>query len=135
MSDKEAKLYYSIADASLQLSLPKYVIRFWEAKFYQISPMKRAGGRRYFRPEDMKILLLIKTLLYKHGLTIKGVQNLLKGKTISHLLNDMYNDMLEKNILSSSNIDDNSDSLPNNYSLSAIKDILVELISIRKQIN
>lgn len=131
MSEEEAKLYYSIADASLKLKLPKYVIRFWEAKFHQISPMKRAGGRRFFRPDDIKLLLLIKTLLYKNGLTIKGAQTILKGKSKESLINDMYSGMLEKKIIYNSANNCNSKST----TILAIKEILIELKSIRKLLN
>jgi DNA-binding transcriptional MerR regulator len=58
--------------------LPQHVLRFWESKFQQIKPLKRGGGRRYYRPEDVKIIHDIKELLYNQGFTIRGVQKLLR---------------------------------------------------------
>mgnify|MGYP002016154079 FL=1 len=60
------------------MDLPQHVLRFWETKFTQIRPMKRGGGRRYYRPDDIKLLRRIRDLLYSDGYTIKGVQKLLK---------------------------------------------------------
>ncbi len=61
-----------------EINVPQHVLRFWETKFSQIRPLKRGGGRRYYRPEDVALLKRIRTLLYTDGLTIKGVQKLLR---------------------------------------------------------
>jgi DNA-binding transcriptional MerR regulator len=63
----------------LDLDVPQHVLRFWESKFTQLRPLKRGGGRRYYRPEDVDLLRRIHSLLYREGYTIKGVQRLLKS--------------------------------------------------------
>ena len=68
------------------LDVPQHVLRFWESKFTQVKPLKRAGGRRYYRPEDMLLLQRIRDLLYSEGYTIKGVQKLLREKGVKSLL-------------------------------------------------
>tara|TARA_R110002110_G_scaffold184524_7_gene391278 strand:- start:40 stop:468 length:429 start_codon:yes stop_codon:yes gene_type:complete len=70
--------FRTISEVAAELDLPQHVLRFWETKFTQVRPMKRAGGRRYYRPEDMLLLSKIRKLLYDDGYTIKGVQKLLK---------------------------------------------------------
>jgi DNA-binding transcriptional MerR regulator len=78
--DKNADAFRIISEAAEELRLPQHVLRFWETRFTQIRPMKRAGGRRYYRPEDMDLLRAIRHLLYDEGYTIKGVQRLLKER-------------------------------------------------------
>ncbi len=75
---KSASAFRTISEVSKELGLPQHVLRFWESKFSQIKPMKRGGGRRYYRPEDLDLLRSIRDLLYEEGYTIKGVQKLLK---------------------------------------------------------
>ncbi|MGE4352039.1 MAG: MerR family transcriptional regulator [Bdellovibrionales bacterium] len=75
---KAATAFRTISEVANNLEVPQHVLRFWESKFQQIRPLKRAGGRRYYRPEDVKLLSNIKELLYTQGLTIRGVQKLLK---------------------------------------------------------
>jgi DNA-binding transcriptional MerR regulator len=65
--------------------VPQHVLRFWETRFNQIKPMKRAGGRRYYRPADIELLKGIRSLLYKEGYTIRGVQKILKEDGASHV--------------------------------------------------
>jgi len=76
--NKSASAYRTISEAADELAVPQHVLRFWETKFSQIRPMKRSGGRRFYRPEDIAVLQTIKHLLYDQGYTIKGVQRLLK---------------------------------------------------------
>ena len=75
---KSAAAFRTIAEVAGDLQLPAHVLRFWESKFPQIKPLKRRGGRRYYRPEDVELLRHIRTLLYTDGYTIRGVQKLLK---------------------------------------------------------
>ncbi|HYD68843.1 MerR family transcriptional regulator [Azospirillum sp.] len=75
---KSATAFRTISEVSDDLDVPQHVLRFWETKFPQIRPLKRGGGRRYYRPEDVDLLRRIQSLLYKEGYTIKGVQRLLK---------------------------------------------------------
>lgn len=81
---KSAEAFRTISEAAGELELPQHVLRFWETKFPHIRPLKRGGGRRYYRPEDLLLLRRIRDLLYDDGYTIKGVQKLLRrndGKT------------------------------------------------------
>ena len=75
---KSATAYRTISEVSDELSVPQHVLRFWETKFGQVRPLKRGGGRRYYRPEDIDLLREIQRLLYEDGYTIKGVQKLLR---------------------------------------------------------
>jgi len=75
---KSAGAFRTISEVAGELGLPQHVLRFWETKFPQIKPMKRGGGRRYYRPEDIVLLDRIRRWLYEDGYTIKGVQKLLK---------------------------------------------------------
>ena len=75
---KSDKAFRTITEAAEILGLPAHVLRFWESKFKYIKPMKRGGGRRYYRPEDLKILHGIKHLLYNDGLTIRGAQKVIQ---------------------------------------------------------
>src|SRR3982750_4070352 len=75
---KSATAFRTISEVSAELDVPQHVLRFWETKFPQIRPLKRGGGRRYYRPEDVELLRRIQALLYKEGYTIKGVQRLLR---------------------------------------------------------
>jgi len=76
--EKSADAYRTISEVAEGMDLPQHVLRFWETRFPQIKPLKRGGGRRYYRPEDIELLAAIKRLLYGEGYTIKGVQKLLK---------------------------------------------------------
>ena len=76
---KSEQAFRTISEVAEELDLPQHVLRFWETKFHQISPMKRGGGRRYYRPEDVVLLGRIKGLLHHDGYTIKGVQKLLNA--------------------------------------------------------
>jgi DNA-binding transcriptional MerR regulator len=78
---KKDNAFRTISEVADHLKVEQHVLRFWETKFIQIKPMKRGGGRRYYRPEDVIVLERIHTLLYKEGYTIKGAQNVLKGST------------------------------------------------------
>lgn len=75
---KSAAAFRTISEVSAELEIPQHVLRFWETKFPQIRPLKRGGGRRYYRPEDVELLKRIQHLLYAQGYTIKGVQRLLR---------------------------------------------------------
>jgi len=81
---KSPSAFRTISEVATDLEVPQHVLRFWESKFQQIRPLKRGGGRRYYRPEDVNLISSIKDLLYNQGLTIRGVQKLLKenGRSI-----------------------------------------------------
>src|SRR5579871_329440 len=76
--EKSPEAFRTIREVADAMDLPQHVLRFWETRFPQIRPLKRAGGRRYYRPEDVERLRVIKRLLYEEGYTIKGVQKLFK---------------------------------------------------------
>jgi DNA-binding transcriptional MerR regulator len=77
-AEKSATAFRTISEVADDLEVPQHVLRFWETKFPQIRPMKRGGGRRYYRPEDVDLLRSIRDLLYEQGYTIKGVQKLMR---------------------------------------------------------
>ena len=83
MVQKAPGAYQTISEVSAQLDVPAHVLRFWESKFTALKPMKRSGGRRYYRGEDIELLQTIKTLLYDEGYTIKGAQNSLKKRSLA----------------------------------------------------
>jgi DNA-binding transcriptional MerR regulator len=76
--EKSAQAFRTISEVAQDLDLPQHVLRFWETRFVQIRPLKRGGGRRFYRPEDVDLLRAIRRLLYGEGYTIKGVQKILK---------------------------------------------------------
>src|ERR1044071_3366102 len=76
--EKSAQAFRTISEVATELDVPQHVLRFWESKFSPVRPLKRGGGRRYYRPEDVDLLRRIRSLLYDDGYTIKGVQRLLK---------------------------------------------------------
>ena len=78
MTEKSVSAYKTISEVSKQIDVPSHVLRFWETKFGQVKPLKRSGGRRYYRSEDIDVLVQIRTLLYKEGYTIKGAKKVLK---------------------------------------------------------
>ena len=79
---KTAEAFRTISEVASELDVPKHVLRFWEARFPQIRPMKRGGGRRYYRPEDLALLRGICHLLHAEGYTIKGVQKILREQGV-----------------------------------------------------
>ena len=83
--EKSPDAYRTIREVADSLDLPQHVLRFWETRFPQIRPLKRAGGRRYYRPDDIERLRVIKRLLYDEGYTIKGVQKLFKEQGVQAL--------------------------------------------------
>ncbi len=85
---KSPAAFRTISEVATALDVPQHVLRFWETKFTQVRPMKRAGGRRYYRPDDIALLRRIRGLLYDDGYTIRGVQRLLREGGAKGLLED-----------------------------------------------
>jgi DNA-binding transcriptional MerR regulator len=83
--EKSPDAFRTISEAAEELDLPQHVLRFWETRFSTIKPLKRGGGRRYYRPEDVLLLKGIRHLLYDQGFTIKGVQKILKDQGVRHV--------------------------------------------------
>lgn len=84
--DKSPDAFRTISEAAEELDLPQHVLRFWETRFSQIKPLKRGGGRRYYRPDDVTLLKGIRHLLYDQGFTIKGVQRILKEQGVRQVI-------------------------------------------------
>ena len=85
MATKARDAFRTISEVANWLDIPAHVLRFWESKFSQIKPVKRAGGRRYYRPADMKLIGGIKVLLHDDGMTIRGVQKMLKEEGVKKI--------------------------------------------------
>jgi DNA-binding transcriptional MerR regulator len=83
---KSPNAFRSISEAADEVGVPQHVLRFWETKFSFITPLKRAGGRRFYRPQDVVVLMAVKRLLHDEGLTIKGVLRLHKEQGIRKLM-------------------------------------------------
>ena len=85
--EKSANAFRTISEAATELDVAQHVLRFWETKFKQIKPMKRGGGRRFYRPQDINLIKGIKYFLYGQGYTIKGVQKILASKGVVYTAN------------------------------------------------
>ena len=83
--EKDPDAFRTISEAAQELDVPQHVLRFWETRFPQIRPMKRGGGRRYYRVNDVDLLKGIRQLLYGKGYTIKGVQRILRERGLAHV--------------------------------------------------
>jgi len=138
MSSKSPEAFRTISEVSKDLSLPQHVLRFWETKFAQIKPIKRGGGRRYYRPEDVKLLKGIKSLLYNDGYTIRGVQKVIKENGTKKLLNTQ----IENKVFTEIKKDNNDPQEQQNYPQHSINDskrkklmnVLEDLVQLRKKL-
>ena len=137
---KSPEAFRTISEVSKDLSLPQHVLRFWETKFSQIKPIKRGGGRRYYRPEDVDLLKGIKRLLYNDGYTIRGVQKVIKENGTKKMIskNDSLNTKLFTEFKNNLNYEQPSES-SQHYSISDTKrkklmGVLDNLISLKKNI-
>jgi len=83
--DKSPDAFRTISEVAEDLDLPQHVLRFWETRFVQIKPLKRGGGRRYYRPQDVDLIKGIRHMLYDQGYTIKGVQKLLRERGVGFI--------------------------------------------------
>lgn len=98
--NKSKAAFRTIAEVAEELGVATHVLRFWETKFPQIKPMKRNGGRRYYRPDDVRLVSLIKDFLYEKRYTIEGVQKVFKEKGVKNLLGEeIQKDFFEENLL------------------------------------
>ena len=86
MQGKSPDAFRTISEVASDLDVPQHVLRFWESKFAQIKPLKRGGGRRYYRPEDVDLLKGVRTLLYNDGYTIKGVQKVFREQGVRFIM-------------------------------------------------
>ena len=139
MNIKSPEAFRTISEVSKDLSLPQHVLRFWETKFVQIKPIKRGGGRRYYRPEDVSLLRGIKNLLYNDGYTIRGVQKVIKENGTRQLLEmDTSNKYFTDN--KKNNNDPLGDNMISHHSINETKrkklvNVLEDLIQLRKKLD
>jgi DNA-binding transcriptional MerR regulator len=98
---KSAEAFRTISEVADELGVPQHVLRFWETKFSAVRPMKRAGNRRYYRPEDLDLLRVINKLLYVDGYTIRGVQKLLKENGHRQLVGSSQDELDEPSAVES----------------------------------
>ncbi len=123
--NKSKSAFRTIAEVAEELGVATHVLRFWETKFTQIKPMKRSGGRRYYRPDDVELVKTIKHYLYEKRYTIEGVQKLFKEKGLKNLLGEEIQKDFFENATPSS-LDENTHQLIASLKeqLSAIKNEL-----------
>ena len=138
MNTKSPEAFRTISEVSKDLSLPQHVLRFWETKFIQIKPIKRGGGRRYYRPEDIRLLRGIKSLLYNDGYTIRGVQKVIKEVGTKKILRNE----VENNSFTDDEINTNQNNKNNivHHNLGdgkrkKLMKVLNDLVDLRKKID
>ena len=139
MSSKSPEAFRTISEVSKDLSLPQHVLRFWETKFVQIKPIKRGGGRRYYRPEDVKLLKGIKSLLYNDGYTIRGVQKVIKENGTKKLLNTQIENKIFTEIKKDNNDPQEQQSYPqhsiNDSKRKKLMNVLEDLVQLRNKLD
>ena len=129
--NKSKSAFRTIAEVADELGVATHVLRFWETKFSQIKPMKATGGRRYYRPDDIEILKLIKSLLYTKRYTIKGAQHLIKEKGLKNLLNS---DEIQKDFFAT--IEDTAPTNNcNQFNIQQIAGAIAELKALKDKLN
>ena len=131
--NKSKAAFRTIAEVADKLGVGTHVLRFWETKFTQIKPMKMHGGRRYYRPDDVKILECIKHLLHDERYTIEGVQKLFKEKGIKSFVGDTILDDFFAPTESNEKVEEQA---PTSSSVSPelISSVIKELLSIRQEL-
>ena len=145
MAIKSPEAFRTISEVSKDLSLPQHVLRFWETKFSQIKPIKRGGGRRYYRPEDVDLLKGIKNLLYNDGYTIRGVQKVIKENGSKNILFSNNNVNLKLKQKTFTDNENNYTSEPNVHSRSGqslsdnkrkkLMDVMQNLVELQNKIS
>ena len=139
MNIKSPEAFRTISEVSKDLSLPQHVLRFWETKFVQIKPIKRGGGRRYYRPEDIELLKGIKYLLYNDGYTIRGVQKVIKENGTKKIISKK----IENNDFTLNKDDYKTSQMTNKITNSSIGEskrqklmsVLDDLVELKKKLN
>ena len=139
MNIKSPEAFRTISEVSKDLSLPQHVLRFWETKFVQIKPIKRGGGRRYYRPEDIELLKGIKYLLYNDGYTIRGVQKVIKENGAKKIISKstQNNDFtLDKDEHKNTTLNDNQpQSMIAESKRKKLMTVLNDLVELKKKLN
>ena len=134
---KSAAAFRTISEVANDLDVPPHVLRFWETKFPQVRPLKRGGGRRYYRPEDVSLLKRIRELLYADGYTIKGVQRLLRDGSVKLVQVDDAEELAATSVDQALVLDNESENPHSGLSAGArseISKVLEELLSLKKQL-
>jgi DNA-binding transcriptional MerR regulator len=129
--EKSSSAFRTISEVAQDLDVPQHVLRFWETRFTQIRPLKRGGGRRYYRPEDVALLRLIRELLYDEGYTIKGVQKLMREGALKQRLAQLEAEQLAEQASPAMEAPGASPADPLRQQLHSI---LVELESLRDRL-
>ena len=122
MNDKANDAFKTISEVSALLDVPQHVLRFWESKFFNLRPLKRSGGRRYYRPNDVAVLRRIRQLLYVDGFTIKGAQKLVRSKAAA----------TKPNVLTTSNSASGKDLAA---AMVMLDDVKTRLAAFKQQLN
>ncbi len=129
--EKSSSAFRTISEVAQDLDVPQHVLRFWETRFTQIRPLKRGGGRRYYRPEDVALLRLIRELLYDEGYTIKGVQKLMREGALKQRLAQLEAEQLAEQASPAMEAPGTSPADPFRQQLHSI---LIELESLRDRL-
>ncbi len=124
--NKSKAAFRTIAEVAEELGIATHVLRFWETKFPQIKPMKRSGGRRYYRPDDVEIVRTIKDFLYEKRYTIEGVQKVFKEKGLKNILGEEIQKDFFEEVVPNVNLDLSSRKL--------ITDLIAELKEMRNDL-
>lgn len=124
--EKSPDAFRTISEVAESLDLPQHVLRFWETKFSQIKPMKRGGGRRYYRPDDVVLLQGIRILLYEEGYTIKGVQKILKKQGVREFLTSLHEKSNDSSTKSETTLASEEEELTNVFDRSEKHEIATE---------
>lgn len=127
---KSPNAFRTISEVSDRIGIPQHVLRFWESKFTQIKPMKRGGGRRYYRPEDVEIIDAIRRLLHDDGYTIKGAQKLLREHGVKAVVQQTY--VIQSNEEEATPFEVSNEDVP--AEAASLKQVRDRLVSIRKDI-
>ncbi len=135
--NKSKSAFRTIADVADELGVATHVLRFWETKFNQIKPMKASGGRRYYRPDDVEILKLIKSLLYGNRYTIEGAQNLIKQRGLKALLGseEIQKDFFEEETGNTAENQGLNTGKTSSSDMSAVKDAIEALKKLREKLS
>lgn len=133
--NKSKSAFRSIAEVTEDLDIAPHVLRFWETKFIQIKPMKTKSSRRYYRPDDVELLALIKELLYNRRYTIEGVQKLFKNRSLKDILGtEIQRDFFEEDVVNSDSSNDDKLQDTVKEAVSQLQNIKNELLEIAKAI-
>ena len=139
MNIKSPEAFRTISEVSKDLSLPQHVLRFWETKFTQIKPIKRGGGRRYYRPEDIQLLRGIKYLLYNDGYTIRGVQKVIKENGTKKIISkpaQNYDFTYDKDdIMRTSQNENQPQNIISESKRKKLMNVLNDLVELKKKLN